>query len=181
MSLQRQTILYAVLSTAVALGACAGQKQKKAEQPKEPEDFCSKPFRGLEELNGGSGGGGGGLGVLFLSSSTTLVASTSSSIGYISSCLSEEDEAGGEGDVIPFIHVFVADNREVVLRDIARGRGETLRTLSNLGGCVDARAVGIALQQSYQRILSGPTSDRELSKRIIQTMRTVDDPPCTKL
>ena len=39
-----------------------------------------------------------------------------------------------------------------VAKDIARGQGETIDSLTRLAGCVDARAVGASLQKNFDRV-----------------------------
>src|SRR6267154_405016 len=45
---------------------------------------------------------------------------------------------------------FVQANREAVSKDIARGTGETISSLSTLAGCADQSAVGATLQREFK-------------------------------
>src|SRR5262245_9665844 len=45
---------------------------------------------------------------------------------------------------------FVQANREAVAKDIARGSGETISSLTNLAGCTDAGKVGATLQKEFK-------------------------------
>lgn len=66
---------------------------------------------------------------------------------------------------------FVASNRAALSKDIARGRGETLQSLSELAGCADSAAVGHKLQQSFKQIFpASSTSDADVSARVVDVL-----------
>jgi hypothetical protein len=63
--------------------------------------------------------------------------------------------------------LFITANREIIQKDIARGNGETLTSLSQILGCSNSEMVGSKLQQSYQNIV--PT-DQAPTDRVINTI-----------
>ncbi|ACY14556.1 DUF3015 domain-containing protein [Haliangium ochraceum] len=67
---------------------------------------------------------------------------------------------------------FVETNREVLAKDVSRGSGETIATLSTLAGCSDQQQVGAALQQNFSRIFpSAAASDRQVSANVVSILR----------
>lgn len=69
--------------------------------------------------------------------------------------------------------VFIEGNREALAKDISRGEGETVKNLSALAGCVDAKAVGAALQKNFQVIFPAATTPSEnVVDAIIATLKT---------
>jgi hypothetical protein len=63
--------------------------------------------------------------------------------------------------------LFIVVNREVLAKDISRGSGESLDTLSELVGCRDSRLLGGKLQQNYKAIFPSQTSSSEDAGRVI--------------
>ena len=49
--------------------------------------------------------------------------------------------------------LFIDVNREALAKDMARGSGETIATLTQLTGCSDAKVVGAALQRNFSFIM----------------------------
>ena len=77
-----------------------------------------------------------------------------------------DDSSGGTASA----KAFVETNRAAIAKDIARGRGETLASLSELAGC--SGAVGATLQKNFKQIF--PTSritDGQVSDRVIHVLR----------
>jgi hypothetical protein len=69
--------------------------------------------------------------------------------------------------------VFIEGNREALAKDISRGEGETVKNLSALAGCSDAKAVGAALQKNFQVIFPAATTPSEnVVDAIITTLKT---------
>jgi hypothetical protein len=66
---------------------------------------------------------------------------------------------------------FVETNRSVLAKDIARGSGETVSTLSSLAGCRDAAAVGRLLQSRFGAVFTAAATDVEVSTRMIAELR----------
>lgn len=77
---------------------------------------------------------------------------------------------------------FVETNREVLAKDISRGSGETIATLSTLAGCSDDAAVGSTLQASFSNIFPSATaSDRQVSQNVVDVLSTSESLSCSKL
>jgi hypothetical protein len=75
---------------------------------------------------------------------------------------------------------FVETNRAAIAKDIARGRGETLTSLSELAGC--SGAVGRTLQKNFKQIF--PTSrvtDGQVGVRVIDVLRSDASLSCANL
>src|SRR5690242_3164224 len=53
--------------------------------------------------------------------------------------------------------VFIEANREALAKDISRGAGETIGTLTWLNGCSDSRTVGATLQKQFKAIFPDET------------------------
>ncbi len=77
--------------------------------------------------------------------------------------------------------VFIEANREALAKDIARGSGETLSSLSALAGCADDAAVGATLQQHYTAIFPDQSVPADAVSDAIMT--TLSDPAlqCTDI
>ena len=66
---------------------------------------------------------------------------------------------------------FVETNRVALAKDIARGQGETIRSLAKLAGCSDPSAVGASLQRSFGAIFPDATvTDTQVSQSVIDTL-----------
>lgn len=77
---------------------------------------------------------------------------------------------------------FIEANRETVAKEIARGSGETIASISTLAGCSDSAAVGSTLQKSFQRIFPNEkVSDVEVSQSVVQTLQAHPELACRSL
>jgi hypothetical protein len=77
---------------------------------------------------------------------------------------------------------FVESNRDALAKDVARGQGETIASLSTLAGCSDATAVGATLQQSFQSIFpAAATTDTQVSQSVIETLKAHPELSCKQL
>ena len=85
--------------------------------------------------------------------------------------------AGSEG-----AKAFVETNRAALAKDIARGRGETIESLTELAGCRDARSVGKKLQKSFKVIFpNAKVSNREVSASVVKVLRRETKLSCENL
>ena len=92
-----------------------------------------------------------------------------------SNCVDSEEPMVGTAS-------FIQTNREILAKDISRGSGETIVTLSTLAGCRDSRTVGRTLQSRFQVIFPRPhVSDQEVSNRVIGILRSERSLGCGKL
>jgi hypothetical protein len=77
---------------------------------------------------------------------------------------------------------FIETNRPAVAKDIARGQGETIDSLTRLGGCADARAVGASLQKNFDRVFpSASMSDSEVGNSVVGALRADPSLQCRSL
>ncbi len=69
--------------------------------------------------------------------------------------------------------VFIEANREALAKDISRGSGETIGTLTWITGCNDSRSVGASLQKNFTAIFpSENTSNDAVTAAILQALKT---------
>lgn len=64
---------------------------------------------------------------------------------------------------------FIEGNREILAKDAARGRGETIAGLSQIAGCASPDAVGAALQSQYREIFT--SGEAQVSDRVIEALK----------
>lgn len=89
------------------------------------------------------------------------------------------DTGPGSGDSAK---VFVETNRSALAKDAARGRGETISSLSELAGCEDSVAVGKKLQKNFKQIFpNAKASDTEVSENVVRVLKSDESLSCTNL
>jgi hypothetical protein len=67
--------------------------------------------------------------------------------------------------------VYVETNRAALAKDIARGKGETINGLAELGACKDPNAVATKLQSQFKTIFpSAQTSDAQVSETVVDML-----------
>ena len=77
---------------------------------------------------------------------------------------------------------FVQANREAVAKDIARGSGETITSLTTLAGCADPTAVGATLQKNFKSIFPNEqVSDVAVSDSVVNTLQSHGELSCKAL
>lgn len=77
---------------------------------------------------------------------------------------------------------YIEGNREVLARDIARGRGDTIVGLSAIAGCSDTQKVGVVLQSKYETIFPNEkASSDEVTDAVINTLRAEPALACKQL
>lgn len=135
----------------------------------------------------GYGSAGCGLGSILFEPSTgftqVFAATTNTSFGTqtfgITSGTSNCAHSAAGRDAA---RAFVETNRSALAKDIARGGGETLTSLSRLGGCADASRVGAGLQRRFSAIFpSAAQSDREVSRAVVDELSADPSLECTAL
>ena len=68
---------------------------------------------------------------------------------------------------------FVQTNRATLAKDIARGNGETIISLTQLAGCQDPSAVGATLQKNFRTIFpNASVSDVEVSQSVVGVLKS---------
>ena len=77
---------------------------------------------------------------------------------------------------------FIQANRETISKEIARGAGETIFSLTALAGCKDAASVGSALQQDFQSIFPNErVSDVDVSNSVVSSLQAHPELACKSL
>ncbi len=78
--------------------------------------------------------------------------------------------------------VFIETNREAIAKEIAKGQGETISSLTELAGCIDPTLVGSTLQQSFTSIFPNTSvSDATVSSSIVQILAEHNELSCKNL
>ena len=77
---------------------------------------------------------------------------------------------------------FAQTNRAALAKDIARGNGETIVSLTHLAGCEDPAAVGRVLQKNFGSIFpNASVSDVEVSESVVGVLQSEQSLSCTSL
>jgi Protein of unknown function (DUF3015) len=78
--------------------------------------------------------------------------------------------------------IFIEANREALAKDISRGSGETIGTLTWLNGCTDSKSVGATLQKNFSAIFpSENVSSDAVSEAVIKTLKDEKTLACQNL
>lgn len=117
-------------------------------------------------------------GIVQVLAATTNGTSASQTFGITSGTSNCDSGSGGTAST----KVFVAANRDALVKDIARGSGETIKNVALLNGCADAKAVGVALQKNFKSIFpSSSVSSDGMADAITGTLSSDASLKCTKL
>jgi len=77
---------------------------------------------------------------------------------------------------------FVEANREALAKDISRGSGETIATLTWINGCRDSHAVGASLQRNFKEIFPDEKASSEaVTTAILKTLKSEPALACQNL
>ena len=69
--------------------------------------------------------------------------------------------------------LFITINKDALQKDISRGQGETLTSLSRIYECGSADQLGSKLQSQYGELFTAPAvSGEEVSRKIEQTIKS---------
>lgn len=182
-------------STAFAQEAEEGAAAEEAAEPAAAEASAEAAAPSDDELvkgmktNTGRGFGtaGCGLGSLIFEPGSgftqVFAATTNGSFGTqtfgITSGTSNCVDADGGTDSAK---AFIETNRPAIAKDIARGQGETIDSLTRLGGCADARAVGASLQKNFEQVFpSAAMTDQDVSNSVVGALRADASLACKSL
>ncbi len=130
---------------------------------------------------------GCGLGSMLIGSKPGIVqifaATTNGSFGTQTfGITSGTSNCGTSGGATASTKNFVETNRAVVAKDIARGQGETIATLTTLAGCRDSQSVGTSLQKNFRRIFPDPAiADRQVAHNVVDVLKSDGALSCRKL
>ncbi len=134
---------------------------------------CTAIFVSSTAFAGGYGTAGCGLGsVIFgntagivqIFAATTNGTSATQTFG-ITSGTSNCTGGGAQASIRNFIDA----NKEVLAKDMARGSGETIKSLASLGGCKNSAAVGTHLQSQY-KLFSAAVNTPEFSTTVMKSL-----------
>ena len=168
------TLLAATLSLLVGAPALA----QDAPPPAAPAAAMGGAKYGLAGCGLGSLAFGAKPGMIQVLAATTNGTFGTQTFGISSGTSNCEEMGGGSASV----KAFVAANRETLSKDIARGSGETVTSLSTLAGCQDAQAVGVSLQKSFQSIFpNAGVSDQKVGQSIVSTLKADPVLACKKI
>ena len=68
---------------------------------------------------------------------------------------------------------FIETNREAFAKDVARGEGETIKSIAKLAGCQNTVKVGVELKANFKTIFpSAKTSNKEVTQKVLNTLKT---------
>lgn len=76
--------------------------------------------------------------------------------------------------------VFIDVNKEALAKDMSRGSGETINSLSALAGCNDSKAVGAHLQRSFKDLAPSTGTDA-FSDNVLQSLRSEKSLACGRI
>ncbi len=109
---------------------------------------------------------------------TTNGTSASQTFGITSGTSNCDDH----GSMASAARRFIENNRDALVKDAARGNGETITALSTIAGCAAPDAVGRTLQAEYDSIVpSAEATDAEVSGQILELLETRTELSCEAL
>jgi hypothetical protein len=109
---------------------------------------------------------------------TTNGTSNSQTFGITSGTSNCADTGGGTAST----KSFVVANRDALIKDIARGSGETVASVATLGGCSDVNAVGVSLQRNFQSIYpEASVSSDGMAEAVVGALKSDASLQCSKL
>ena len=80
-------------------------------------------------------------------------------------------DTGGGGSARS-VETFIAANRATLAVEAARGRGETISSLSSLAACGDADALARSLQSNFKTVFPSSTvTDQQVGRNMVTLMR----------
>lgn len=109
---------------------------------------------------------------------TTNGTSGNQTFGITTGTSNCDDSSGGEASA----KAFVQTNRAALAKDMARGQGETISSLTALAGCSDSAAVGTALQSNFSQVFpTAGVSDEQVSSSVISVLKSNQNLGCQDL
>lgn len=115
-------------------------------------------------------------GITQIFAATTNGTSANQTFGITTGTSNCADSGGGEKSA----KAFIETNREALAKDIARGNGETVSSLSTLAGCPNSAAVGVSLQRNFKGIFpAASVSNEQVSSSVIATLKADKSLACS--
>jgi hypothetical protein len=120
---------------------------------------------------------GGGTGFTQIFAATTNGSSGNQTFGITSGTSNCDAAASTES-----AKNFVEANRVALAKDISRGKGQTLTSLSELAGCSDSKAVGAKLRKNFKRIFpNAKATDTAVSESVVGMLKSDETLSCSNL
>ncbi len=168
-----------VLGVATTLAPAFAAEKKAPAKPAAPAQSApAKPRnQGLVNVKqtGGYGLAGCGLGSLAFGEQEGLIQviaatlnGTAGSQTFGISTGTSNCDAGMATAAAASVQTFIAANRETFEKDVARGNGETIVTVSQLLGCKDSAQVGKLLQGEYDTLFKAGSSPEQVGSQIVE-------------
>jgi hypothetical protein len=138
------------------------------------------PSRGGRSTYGSAGCGVGSLifgdqpGLVQVLAATTNGILGNQTFGITTGTLNCGDAAIGRG-----ASLFIEANKEALAKDVSRGSGETIATLSHLAGCKDPAAVGVTLQKNFATVV--PDGSKADVEKTLETLKSEKTLACNQL
>ena len=112
-----------------------------------------------------------------------LAATTNGSSGNQTFAITSGTSNCGSSEVTEAsAKAFVETNREALAKDAAKGKGETISSLTTLAGCSDAAAVGATLQSNFQSIFpAASVTDQQVGQSVLDTLKAHPELSCKTL
>jgi hypothetical protein len=120
---------------------------------------------------------GGGTGFTQIFAATTNGSSANQTFGITSGTSNCDAAASTES-----AKNFVEANRVALAKDISRGKGQTLTSLSELAGCSDSKAVGAKLRKNFKRIFpNAKATDSAVGESVVGMLKSDEALSCSNL
>ncbi len=117
-------------------------------------------------------------GIIQIFAATTNGTSGNQTFAITTGTSNCEDTGSGSASA----KIFIQANREALVKDMARGGGETVKNLATIAGCGDAAAVGAALQRNFTAIVpNASTPTEKMSDSILSTLKNDKTLACTSV
>lgn len=114
-------------------------------------------------------------GLVQVLAATTNGTFWSQTFGITSGTSNCSDTRGGTAST----KAFIETNREALAKDVARGTGETISSLSTVARCTNGKAVGPTLQRDFSAIFpSEKASDVQVSEAMIRALKSHKELGC---
>lgn len=166
--MKRMTRVFVALALALAAGSVFAAES-------------TLPAKGGRSVYGAAGCGVGSLifgdqpGMVQVLAATTNGTLGNQTFGITTGTLNCGDAAIGTKGA----SLFIEANKEALAKDVSRGSGETITTLSHLAGCKDAAAVGETLKANFTTVV--PDGSKADVERTLSTLKSDKSLACTQV
>jgi len=180
-----------VLGLGLLLGATNAMAEdaapaEAAEKPAEPaaEPAAEKPAEASGTVKYGSAGCGlgsiifgPGTGFVQVLAATTNGSSYTQTFGITSGTSNCDASAPATS-----AKNFVETNRVALAKDISRGKGQTLTSLTELAGCSNSKAVSAKLRRNFKVIFpNAKVTDEAVSASVVEVLKSDESLSCSNL